>query len=462
MRVNCGVLCLSSFGIKRTSMGELIAPESVETLRAHVIRALERYWPTGADRLEHLPIPRLPFPVVAEVPHPVMVVVPDWATDAAIDGALLVPREACESGEDWENVDWWLAVFLMLEGWHERVWELNHGSIHSYRFRLENWPDIWWDRAWVNRIALFVRIWAARKAGTSEEALFGKLPPPEIVVTHDVDAVSKTVPIRLKQSAFNGFNAVRLTFKGRIRDAGKRISTAIRFLFRHEDWWLLDEVVSFERNGSIRAEFNFYADDQPNNFKKWLFDPGYHVSDPRICDFVNRVTRDGWSVGLHPSYDNWKDAPLLRAAREQLSTGLGIDVTACRQHWLRFSWHRTWTAQETAGIERDTTIMFNDRPGFRTAAALRWRPWDSHGGVAHRLEELPTVLMDSHFYDYQQMSPFERRNAMKYWIDETRAVCGQIAVLWHPQTLSESYGWRDGFMDLLTVVGNKDERDAVS
>lgn len=443
-------------------MDELIAPESAETLRAHVIGALKRYWPTGADRLEHLPIVRLPFPKVAEIPKPVMVVVPNWAANASVDRTLLVPKEACVSGEGWENVDWWLAIFLMLEGWHERAWELNNGCIHSYRLRLKNWPDIWWNRAWVNRIALFLRAWAARYAGTSEEFLFGKLPHPEIVISHDVDAVSKTLPIRLKQTAFNGFNALRIVSTGRFSDAGKRISAAIRFLFRHEDWWLLDEVVALEQDAGIRAEFNFYADDQAGSLKKWLFDPGYDASDQRIREFVDRVTRDGWSVGLHPSYDNWKDAPRLRAAREQLSTILGINVTSCRQHWLRFSWHRTWKAQQTAGMERDTTIMFNDRPGFRAAAALQWRPWDSDEGAEHKLYELPTVFMDSHFYDYQPVSSTERRNAMKYWIDETKAVSGQIALLWHPQTLSESYGWRSGFKDLLTLIGEKVERDAVS
>jgi hypothetical protein len=142
----------------------------------------------------------------------------------------------------------------------------------------------------------------------------------------------------------------------------------------------------------------------------------------------------------------------MRVQRERLQSLVSAPVTACRQHWLRFSWRETWAAQSAAGLEQDTTLMFNDRPGLRVGAALAWAPWDPLQGRAHAVSELPTVLMDSHFYDYEPMESEQRRAAFRYWIDEIVAVGGQAAVLWHPHTLASDYGWKEGFGELISQL----------
>jgi hypothetical protein len=96
--------------------------------------------------------------------------------------------------------------------------------------------------------------------------------------------------------------------------------------------------------------------------------------------------------------------------------------------------------------------MFNDRPGFRAAVALSWVPWDPVTKRMHDLSVLPTVLMDSHFYDYSQMTASERRSSMLDWIEEVRAVGGKIAVVLHPHTLTNDYGWTNGFMELVDLI----------
>ena len=130
----------------------------------------------------------------------------------------------------------------------------------------------------------------------------------------------------------------------------------------------------------------------------------------------------------------------------------GGAVTACRQHWLRFSWKRTWAAQEVAGIEFDTTLMFNDRPGFRNAAALCWRPWNAILHKQHKVKVQPSVLMDSHLYDYQQLGDSDRQQQIRNWLGECDYVHGQTAVLWHPHTLTKDYGWKQGFESVLMVM----------
>ena len=126
-----------------------------------------------------------------------------------------------------------------------------------------------------------------------------------------------------------------------------------------------------------------------------------------------------------------------------------VEVTGCRQHWLRFSWQNTWAAQGKAGIKFDTTLMFNDRPGFRSSAALAWYPWDSELNRSHTVKTCPSILMDSHLYDYRPMSDLERNLVIQDWLSRVGRVNGAVALLWHPHTLTEDYGWGKGFEHLL-------------
>lgn len=422
-----------------------------EVLIEHLLHACSRYFSGHNSILKGLPVKECPFPEVSGPLKLAEVELPVWGAKWGCDGILAVPRECCVDPDapHWAQVDWWLAAFLMLEGWHERAWEQKNGPIHSYAFRLDGWDARVWDRAWVNRIALFLRAWAAQLEGVEEAVMFGPLPKPELLLTHDVDAVQKTLAIRLKQTLFLTLNVLRLLFRAQLAEAGNRMCRAWRFLFLSEDWWLFDEMCEMERHAGLRSHFNFYADERPRTLQRWLFDPGYDVTQPRIAAQLKELIRTGWGVGLHQSYDAWSEPELIRQQKDRLEAILPVTVSSCRQHWLRFSWQKTWSAQASAGFSQDTTMMFNDRPGFRVSAALQWAPWDVEEEKASKLTSLPTVLMDSHFYDYQPMDSDERRAALKRWLSEIVAIGGQAAVLWHPHTISSDYGWREGFQDLL-------------
>jgi hypothetical protein len=424
-------------------------------MRSHVCKALWRYWPARQADLVTLPIEASQGVTISGPLKLRSIRLPNWAAEYGIDGALLVPTDACSRDDDWQRVDWWLGTFLLLECWHERTWELHHGPIHSYSFRLKGWDTRAWEHAWVNRIALFMRVWAAREQAKAANELFGPSPSAEVLMTHDVDAICKTIPGRLKQGAFNLFNAGRHLAQAEVTKAFDKVSGAARLLFGREDGWIFDVLLEQEKQAGIRAHFNFYADTRTKTPHRWLFDPGYDILDERVRNLMQKIQEQGGVIGLHPSFDAWNSVNLIRRQRDHLSNVANQPITNCRQHWLRFSWQDTWRAQEDAGIAHDATLMFNDRPGYRASAALAWQPWNQNRGRAHFLTEQPTVIMDSHFYDYQALDAGERKAAMRRWIDETCVVHGQIAVLWHPHTLTKDYGWMQGFQDLLTTLSEK-------
>ena len=181
-------------------------------------------------------------------------------------------------------------------------------------------------------------------------------------------------------------------------------------------------------------------------------DPGYRLGSPDGARLVDALLAGGARIGLHPSFDSWSDEQRIARQRHNLEQHIDRPVSTIRQHWLRFSWDRTWSAQSAAGLQCDTTLMFNDRAGFRNSAAVEWRPWDPAPGRAHQIAAVPCGFMDSHQYDYDQLAATHERMSARAVIEECRAVGGTVDLLWHPHTLSSDYGWREGFVDLLREV----------
>lgn len=184
------------------------------SIRSHVLNSLNRYWSNNQHSVKFLPIHKnVSINCITGPLRLVEIKLPSWAADCGINGYLLIPKEAITSNiknaNSWQYVDWWLAAFLLLEAWHERVWEYENGALHSYSFKLLGWDERAWEYAWVNRIGLFLRLWAIELADDKNLFHLSPLPIGTIKVTHDVDAIEKTFSIRIKQSLFNIFNAVR-------------------------------------------------------------------------------------------------------------------------------------------------------------------------------------------------------------------------------------------------------------
>ena len=423
--------------------------------RAYAVRALGAYWPTTTSPIFSLPIATAPAVAEPLPPRLEEVALPEWATDLAPEGTLPVPAHCIVEGSaaPVDRVDWLGAACWYLNGAAERAFEQAHGPIHSYSYKLTGWPPRMWERAWANRIALFLRRWAARDSHATETELFGPLPKPQIVMSHDVDAIRKTWPVRSKQSLFHLFNSVRRLKAGDLNGARRKAVRSMRFAISRADYETFDELLTLERDAGVVGHFMVYGR-APAKRTGWLrlLDPDYDVMEDAVATRLRGLIAHGGHVGLHPSFQAWDDAEVIKGERLRVERACGAPVTSCRQHWLKFSWTRTWLAQQNAGLTLDMTLGFNDRPGFRNGAALRFAPVDVPGGSPGTLESIPLVLMDSQLYDYSEMTGVERAATIKRIIDEVVEVRGTASVLWHPHTLTDDYGWRDGFRLLLQAV----------
>lgn len=388
---------------------------------------------------------------------------PDWAADIGagyplgilVDRACLTTDGPGANESSWRTCDWVGAAWLHLTGAHERASESRRGPTHSYSFGVEDYQAELYDHSWVNRIFLFLRRWASRATGLDEQTVFGAVPAAELVLTHDVDALSLTPEIRLKQGSYQLLNCARETARLRLSQAASRLHGAARFAFSRPSWWTFAEIRRREEKAGLRSVLHFYG-----GAPGWrrgvglplVMDPAYDVANPALVHEIAAFRDGGWTLGLHGSWRSWRDGKRLDMERARIETAANAPIRHTRQHWLRFSWEETWSAQEAAGLSVDSTLGFNNRPGFRNGAALAFQPWDHRGGQAMSLTAIPMILMDSQFYDYQLLDADARLQAMSRWINEVRAVGGVATVNWHTHTIVEPYGWGEGYRDLLTCV----------
>ncbi|WP_449257008.1 hypothetical protein [Bosea sp. (in: a-proteobacteria)] len=363
-----------------------------------------------------------------------------------VDASCLVGT----SGPAHERCDWLLAAFLHLENWLERALEGENGPIQSYALRLTGEWSGAFDHAWVNRIFLFLRRWSARQAGVTEEALFGIRPTASFVLTHDVDALSKSLQLRLKSTAMSAIVTARHLLARRWGQAAARAADAAGYLLTPSNYWLFEDICRAEAERQCRSIFMFADSRVSAGLSGWLIDPTYRTNTMALRELMEQLQTGGWAVGMHPGFNSWNDTAALEKTRRLVSEAAGREVFYCRQHWLRFSLEQTWKAQYAAGIRLDFTMGFNDRPGFRNGAALRYRPWDHEAGRPIGIESYPTLLMDSHFYDYA--FPVDPKEAMRPWIEEVVFVGGEASVLWHTQTMHKDYGWAAGYLALLDLI----------
>ena len=433
-------------------------PVSYEALKNYLIKELGSYWPVGREVIRSLPVKKgnwnqgnFPLP-----PEMRLIKLPKWVNSSEIKEELLVPLHMISPGieSEWERVDWFGVAFWYLNGIAERYFEHLNGPIHSYSFKLKGWDSRIWSHAWVNHIARFLRSWSSHINNKKELALFGALPESNLKLTHDVDAVEKTLAVRFKQTAFNLVNVARDLLLRKPSLAKRRIVTIKRFLFSKTDYWHFDHILSLERTYKMKSGFLFYGGGN-SGWLSALLDPSYDIEEPRLRQKLQSLSLEGVLIGLHPSFSTWQEPGPIQKQKDRLERVVMRPVKLCRQHWMKFSWSSTWNAQQTAGLELDTTLGFNDRTGFRNGAALDFHPWDFISGKPMAIRSVPMILMDSHIYDYHSFNEGERAQEIEGLLDELKKIGGTGTIIWHQQVFNGDYGWETGYRSLLEMMNQK-------
>ncbi len=247
---------------------------------------------------------------------------------------------------------------------------------------------------------------------------------------HDVDMLFKW---RFRSALRLLLESPLYVFRGRFRLLARQWRELYRKLAEGEDpWFLVEEMIDLEKRRGLVSTFFFLAESHDHKTYR------YHLYKAAVRALLSRVREAGFELALHGGWYSFADREKLQDQKVMLDRCAGIESDVTRQHYLRFDPSRSWVDQLVCGFGTDSSLGWNDRPGFRAGTSLPFFPWDPAEQEALPILELPLVLMDSQFYFDGPLQEREAAEQIRSLVDILARSGGLLTANWHPHVLCEA------------------------
>ncbi len=249
-------------------------------------------------------------------------------------------------------------------------------------------------------------------------------------LTHDLDNLAKW---RLRSVAGQILRTPVQLAKRRFAPLAQAWSEiAVRGLTGRDPYDVMDRVIAMEKGQGRRSANFFLANGRDHLFHR------YDLEKPRFRKVMLRCLKQGMDVGLHGQVHFISDAKGIEAEKAKLERLSGVPAHLNRQHYLRWDPAATFAGLDAAGIAVDSTLGYNDSPGFRCGTAFPFLWFDCASGKATRLLEVPLILAEFQFYDPQAFDAEAVRRTMEKILEAAVRQGGVATVLFHNQYFHEA------------------------
>ena len=338
-------------------------------------------------------------------------------------------------------------AFVFLSRYEEYISEKNGKRIYSYSL---NHPRIDKNSFDIPIVNILFNEFEKLLKENFNDLEFAKREEAIIDLSHDVDYINKTFQLRLKQTAFNGFNTIKSISQP--KKFFKNLQKTIKFAFSNPSYWCFDYWENIEKKYNKRSTFYIYVKNGKKDFKSWLIDPSYDIS--KNIQFQNKLKqlyKDGFDIGIHGSYYSALDYERLKQEKDIIEKILDIKIEKTRQHWLNYIEDITPYSHMNL-FKVDSTLAWNDRIGFRSGIANRYNPFDFKNNCAFGYEVVPQVIMDSNVFDYVDDDGIFKRSKDLIELSKNISKCCNISISWHQRVCSSDYNWHKFYEELLDDI----------
>jgi hypothetical protein len=259
-------------------------------------------------------------------------------------------------------------------------------------------------------------------------------------LSHDVDRpfCTKSLPRVLK-------NAVEDLVERRNLSLAKRrvqsFAQVRRGYLDHDICNTFDFIMDLSEEHDLRSSFYFLTENTAGRI-----DGNYSMADPWIKTLLRRIHERGHEIGLHSSYNTFRDPEqvrrefyiLLKVAETE---GIVQRGWGGRQHYLRWEAPTTWEAWEKANLDYDATLGFADCIGFRCGVCYEYQVFNLRTRAALKLRERPLVVMEDSALSGRYMGlTFEQaRREIGRLKERCKLFGGDFTLLWHNSRLVDEH-----------------------
>lgn len=256
----------------------------------------------------------------------------------------------------------------------------------------------------------------------------------KIIPTHDVDRPFEFLNLSLYQVVHSLVGD--LLKRKNIKLFSDRLKSYIKFKqgnYKADYNYTFDTIMSISEANGLTSTFFFMTAENVSNL-----DGNYSVVHPYIKSLMQDIVKRGHKIGLHPSFESFKNAELIKNNKEQLDYAIKNNLNknfnfGARQHYLRWSCPETWQYYEDVGLKFDTTLSFADSIGFRCGICYEYPVFNLLTRRQLSLIEYPLIVMECSGLDerYMKLSineMYNRCNSLKRFCQKYN---GNFVILWH-------------------------------
>jgi hypothetical protein len=127
---------------------------------------------------------------------------------------------------------------------------------------------------------------------------------------------------------------------------------------------------------------------------KTKYENFFDIRNPKIKDLINFAQRNGYVIGIHPSYMAGENSQMTESELKVLEEISGLKIKDSRQHFLRYHIPKTGEILEQLNLKTDSSFGYRNLIGFRCGTGFPYRMYNFNKEVPFNFIEIPLVVMD--------------------------------------------------------------------
>jgi|SRR3989304_1399617 len=199
--------------------------------------------------------------------------------------------------------------------------------------------------------------------------------------------------------------------------------------FFDNPYWTFETITKLEEECSVRSTFFFLNESIHFEIlkpKTWRPSLGrYSIFEKEITKVIKKLDRGGWEIGLHGSYNSYRDKTLLANEKEDLEKILGKEVYGIRQHYLNLDIPNTWQIQRNLGLRYDASFGFRRKTGFKDNI---YYPFSA---FRDKFLIIPLVIAEDNLLNESGGDFRQAWQRCLQLINQTEKKQGLLSILWH-------------------------------
>lgn len=250
-----------------------------------------------------------------------------------------------------------------------------------------------------------------------------------LILSHDVDEPFRYAIIKNFTKRFQS-----ISLKNKIKYCWLSIRKKLRSIIfnGHESYLNFEKIMETEGQYGFNSTFFFSSKTKFDKSSHFKHDNSYDISWKEFEIIFDKINKRGFEIGLHSSYNSQIETTFFKLEKERLENFSKRNILGNRHHFwnLGSKPENTLLKHQQVGLQYDSSIAFNDSPGFRNNVALPYYPFNSQKNEPITTLQIPNFIMDTNLIKESINEEAILENAIKL-IENLEKSKGVASINWH-------------------------------